>query len=221
MAEVKEHPILFTGEMVRAILDGHKTQTRRVIKGKWLPLVEEVMRINGKWVWDALDYELTTPYGRPGDRLWVKEGFRVTSIRDWCRMDGVYLRDGQSFSCELTPKEYNKCCLWKKKTLFSNKSKRFMFKSLARTTLEVKNIRVQRVQEISEEDAKAEGIERDSSVFLDAGWRLYDNPSFMTTNPIKSFHGLWDSINSKRGFGWDVNPWVWVIDFERQEIANG
>ena len=89
-----------------------------------------------------------------------------------------------------------------------------MYKSLARLKPVVKSVRVERVQDISEANCIAEGIE-ESTVHGLPAFYLYDGRAHWTADPRESFQTIWDFINAKRGYGWDKNPWVWVIEFER------
>ena len=178
-----EHPILFTGEMVRAILDGCKTQTRRIAKlpENWHrgygafetnPNGSEEFIIHG----DCGTETTYCPHGKVGDTLWVKETWQ--KIGDY----PVCYRAGQS-GCGACPNH-----TWRPNI--------HMFRKYARIFLEITNIRVERVQDISESDAEAEGTNCD---------RTYR----------EDFRHLWDSINAKRGYGWAKNPWVWVIEFKK------
>lgn len=209
----KEKPILFSGPMVRAILDGTKTQTRRVAKiaydrdgvpadyicnapdSGWVLGFGNVSQyIFEKFVYDNYSNGIKCPYGMTGDRLLVKETWRriPTSIKI---PDGIHMKaddvyhwfDGSDAAC--IAKEY----LDKKNIPRDGKwqSSLFMPKILSRIQLLIKNIRVERIQDISEEDCLAEGSE------------------------VAEFKKLLNTINEKRGYGWDENPWVWVIDFER------
>ena len=177
-----EKPIIFSTEMVKAILDGRKTQTRRVVKGRWIPLVEKVLEINGKWVFDVLGGELTTPYGQAGDRLWVRESYSTHPIH--YKADGYELKDGEG--------------TWH--------NKMFMPRWASRITLEITGVWVERVQEITDGMARAEGV---GWVHQDIGLR----PVYFKDYKTK-FIELWDSLNAKRGYGWETNPWVWVISFK-------
>jgi len=196
---VKERPILFSGEMVRAILDGRKTQTRRVIK----PQPFECMRRHpsdggapcGLLVWGD-DYhvsdsvlETMSPYGVPGDRLWVRESFK-----EWS--------DGQVFYAA-TPTVAKGMSLI---PLGNWKPSIHMPRRLSRITLEIVSVRVERVQDISLDDVIAEGfpIDRDSLAAETPEWYK------------AAFSGLWDKINAKiNDRSWKNNPWVWVIGFRR------
>ncbi len=189
-----EHPILFNTKMVRAILDGRKTQTRRVAK------IDE--RDYDTWGKEAMDAVIRhhCPYGQVGDRLYVKEPFKINRRgRDWNCVIGEYTRDGIQFTKHLQIPETDKFLKWKEP--YKGKSSLFMFKSLARIHLEITAIRVERVQDITYLDAKAEGIKYD---------RGNEDPRWV-------FERLWDSINKNRGYGWNVNPWVWVVEFKKIE----
>ena len=128
------------------------------------------------------------PYGVPGDRLWVRETFYSNGMCKntmSCHYRATY---NGLFTPDTVP--------WKWTPSI------FMPRWASRITLEITGVRVERVQDISEEDARAEGIPDEYR----AGHRIYYRPRFKT---------LWDSINAKRGFGWDSNPWVWVVEFKR------
>lgn len=173
-----EKPILFSTEMVRAILDGRKTQTRRVVK-------PSVFEKGTNWFWNPNENICLAQY-RKGDVLWVRE--------TWAKDDTYYYKaDG---SCG------DRCGKWKPSI--------HMPKEAARIWLEVTDVRVERLQEITEEAARAEGITRVEDGKWESEFRLgwFDRP-------IKAFRALWDSLNAKRGYGWETNPWVWVIEFER------
>lgn len=194
-----ERPILFSGPMVRAILEGRKTQTRRVVKGIALRWLED----------DGFTPEFVSdpgnrlcPYGKPGDRLWVRETFGHTKGNG---IRTVYRADGEE------PKE-----LLSERRVHGMKWKPsiHMPRWASRITLEIKNIRAERLKDISCEDAVSEGIERINSVgpLKTMGWKDYgDGPGFM--DPITSFQSLWNSINGAGS--WALNPWVWIIEFER------
>jgi hypothetical protein len=184
---MKERPILFSGEMVRAILDGRKTQTRRIMKPQpdlSMLHVEEEMQ-NGQGGWEGLAGD-ACPHGQPGDRLWVRETFAQVGTPG--TLSG-YVRYKADEKAALGA--YG-CQKWRPSI--------FMPRRASRIILEITDVRVERVQGISNADALAEGINRP-----------IDN-----RYPIDEFRALWDSINAKRGFGWYVNPWVWVIGFKQQ-----
>jgi len=199
----RERPILFSGPMVRAILAGRKTQTRRVVrwKGRTPPTAAEFCGLTDSlgypasegFIWagfgnrrDPLYWRC--PYGRPGDRLWVRETWGIDpndmAIDLPDRANRIVYRADDS---EDRPYHWG----WH--------SPIYMPRWASRLTLEVTAVRVEQVQEITEADAKAEGCDGGKNVFQD----------------------LWEALNRKRGFGWDVNPWVWVVCFKRLEVANG
>jgi hypothetical protein len=206
-----EHPILFQADMVRAILNCRKTMTRRVIKpqpvmmdsGAWFPSSNPGDSKNRTGLHYANEYHLRkglpidfSPYGQPGDRLWVRETHVFERYEDEPYWLYLHYR-----ATDRTPdldyeddEDGDPKCKWRPSI--------FMPRWASRITLEIVSIRAERVQEISEEDANLEGVD-----FIPSA------PA--ATNHRTSFAGLWDSINAKRGFGWDVNPWVWVIEFKR------
>lgn len=191
-------PILFSGPMVRAILDGRKTQTRRAIKPQPNnPSTFGVSPIWGRGVGpdgkyrihaatnvdgDRVDRFICAPAG-PGDILWVRERFRIEQGSACyytacpCGLEGQPGEKGWRPSIHM-PRWA--CRLW----------------------LEVLNVRVERVQEISNLDAHDEGIDGP-----------YDDG--IPHEVIDKFIDLWDSLNAKRGYSWASNPWVWVIEFKR------
>lgn len=187
---MKERPILFSGAMVRAILEGKKTQTRRVCKFALPPgrfADSAVMRMFGG-----------CPYGQAGDRLWVRETWASMAENNMCHVaDDEYVYRATSPEFGETFEGWR----WRPSI--------HMPRAVSRITLEITGVRAERVQEISEEDAQAEGCAGVAYSGPDGGDGVL---------PSWEYRQLWDSINGKRGFGWDVNPWVWVIEFRR--IAN-
>lgn len=241
-----EHPILFTTEMVKAILDGRKTQSRRIVKARKLhpdygePQWDEAF-IDGTppepylHVPFGIDLNRTVhrhyPKYQVGDALWVKEGYQVITDREPSDLCGLYLADDKTFEIGLTEREFG--LFSKRKRKYSKTSGRFMYKSLARIFLEITNIRVERVQDISRDDAIVEGL---TEFFWDdecakiphiakdiaKGKRWWNHVIIKRGRkhsvwacPRKAFRELWDDINDKRGFGWDKNPWVWVIEWKQ------
>ena len=184
---MKERPILFKAEMVRAILSGKKTQTRRVVK----PPAPYVPSDSGVDILVATD-QIRCPYGKPGDRLWVREQFSGDYAcdgyppREWPEDCPIwYWADGQV--------EYGD---WTKP-----KPSIHMPRKFSRIDLLIKDIRVERLQDITTEDVIKEGIP--DSEFLDR-W-----------NARHYFRKLWDSINGKT-YPWESNPWLWIVEFERR-----
>jgi hypothetical protein len=214
---MKEKPILFSTPMVRAILEGRKSQTRRVKNLKEINLNplswKYVDKLGGSWK-DKAKYiyrfinlfggpiNIKCPYGEPGDILWVRETWR-----------NIEQEDGTvRFEYKATEK-INTIDKWKPSI--------FMPKEACRIRLEVKDVRVERVQDISEEDAIAEGILKLNSSLqqlLMDGVQYFDYSKklelFNDGVPAKeSYKSLWESINGEGS--WEKNPWVWVIEFKR------
>lgn len=244
---MKERGMIFNGEMVRAILDGRKTQTRRIMApqpgpcprgGHWWPSnvfktmlhVEEEMQ-NGKGGWGGLVGD-ACPFGDVGDRIWVRETWATLGNEDGCCVDwegNLCKGDERSAariyraSCEQRPGDYGLWSIpddayWKPHT----KEHKFegswrpsihMPRWASRIMLEITNVRVERLNAISEEDARAEGI-------IDGGCLNCGEPEPCgCANPepdaTDAFAYLWQSIYRQES--WNANPWVWVISFERIE----
>lgn len=194
-----ERPILFSGPMVRAILEGRKTQTRRMIKPDW---------------WRCLDPEdvddraraLTMcPYGEPGDSLWVRE--RIDRLGEpegadrWCA--SVYAADLQPTKADAWP--------WQRSSLPPMHCPR----GLSRITLRVTSVRVERLQEISGYDVVAEGVRVEGCPCERCGQTSEMCPG-TELDHVCAFAKLWESINGSRA-PWQSNPWVWAVGFERVE----
>lgn len=203
---MKERPILFSGAMVSAILDGTKTQTRRVVKPQ--PYIDEM----GNACWNGLNFgqsadkvphfqslaspipssktkRVHCPYGKPGDRLWVRE----TWARD-SEDDALFYRADVGSGNEADD--------WQRNIDDGANGYRWrpsihMPRWASRITLEVTGVRVERLQEISGSDAVAEGVRS----------RLPDNGI-----AVAEYRDLWEAINGAES--WSANPWVWVIEFE-------
>jgi len=198
---MNERPILFSGEMVRAILDGRKTQTRRVIKPDWFRCLDFEEQE------DIAKAILQCPHGAAGDRLWVRETWSAV----WPGEIEVPLRDCKiEYRADLPPGSTDYPGGWPAEDARGCddapkwRPSIFMPRWASRITLEIIRIRVERVQDISVVDTIAEGLDV-----------LNPNSLAATSGLYKSlYEGLWNTINSKRGFGWDVNPWVWVIEFK-------
>lgn len=197
---MKERPILFSGPMVRAILAGKKTQTRRAFSAqvrlkRFTPDIQYAVE-NGEV--EAANY--TCPYGRPGDRLWVKETWATTE------QAGDHAADAHAVYRATDP-DWETMDGWKWKPSI------FMPRWASRITLEIVSVRVERLQEISDSDAMAEGV----TIGLDAeiAARIAGEPE---TAARMEFWHLWESINGKTdGKRWADNPRVWVIEFRRIE----
>lgn len=213
-------PINFNDEMVRTIIEGRKTLTRRPVK--W-PLYSDSdgtkRRIFGisdvEIVKEAISqrqkYPLlrVCPYGQVGDRLYVKESFLELSDEDSpyeppifryraTETENYVLSDGDGYT--ILNADGSQRSPWKSGAL--------MPKQAARIFLHITNIRVERVQEITEQDAIEEGWPKASRDFS-------QGPG--NGGPFDWFRSVWDSIYEKKGLGWGMNPWVWVIEFKRVE----
>lgn len=206
---MKERPIIFNGDMVRAILEGRKTQTRRVIKpqpvfnsmfNEWRTEKNRVAYDTGELIFDSfLD---GCPYGQPGDELWVRETWQHCFAQDNVPIEKTIIYKADCPNYDATP------C----------KPSIHMPRCFSRIQLKITDVRVERVQDIADEDIKAEGIReftKDGNVMKYGleGWVWQTMPR----TPRDAFKELWDLINAKRGYSWDANPWVWAIEFERVE----
>jgi len=214
---MKERPILFSAPMVRALLAGTKTQTRRPVKERspWPGGPAWVMSIlPGERLWpheyvgDARTNlrPMLCPYGAPGDRLWVKETIRLLPEFEPESEHAVseFSADGEITKADAWP--------WKRRVLPSI----HMPRGLSRIALEITEVRVQRLQNISEEDAIAEGVEATSPPDM-LRYRDYrpEKEGLRSTWSYArdSFHSLWESINGTASFA--ANPWIWALTFTR------
>lgn len=232
---MRERPILFSSEMVRAILDGRKTQTRRVCKGDWSHahpacpggICGVYHNRDGTFTGKYLD----CPYGGPGDRLWVRETWAdVHPLRAEGRYSQpgragipgpppvayrvIYRADGEGVPAlyhgtyehpyrTLTPNLKRPAGDWQEPFCWSPSI--HMPRWASRITLEIVGVRVERVRDISQRDAAAEGVD-----YIPSAPAALDHRT--------AFAGLWNKLNAARGYGWDVNPWVWVVEFCRLEV---
>jgi hypothetical protein len=213
---MKERPILFNGEMVKAILDGRKTQTRRVVKpqpipfGESSPFTKATLKehVGKPWmpVGGVFQDAWHKPFGHYGDRLWVRETWGIMSFHDptdWC--DGSIKGVSQSeiwtrFTVEHAAnwKLPNESSYWRPSI--------HMPRWASRIDLEITAVRVERLQEITEEDAKKEGV----MIGEDRSHSFAEHR--MKYQPHKdAFIALWQSIYGN----WDANPWVWVYEFRK------
>jgi hypothetical protein len=234
---VRERPILFSGPMVRAILDGSKTQTRRVITdqpwkhpgGKYEPHDPFVHADGITWGWMSgvvsyTENDQRCRYGAPGDRLWVREAHAVLDMRSDVTDFAVAREPRGEWPASVTYLA-DDSTLW-----FPNVDARdwrigfdndhvirrpsiHMPRWACRLVLELTDVRVERVQAITNDDAVDEGCLGGGEPFRDGEgeWRVPN------VSPRDEYRALWDSLNAKRGFGWDVNSWVWVLSFRRVE----
>ena len=182
---MKEHPILFSAPMVRALLNGSKTQTRRVVKFSGTNLETFIDHVPNKTA--------CCPYGQPGDRLWVRE--------TWRHIEGGAIYDAaggtsDSFDPETIYRadRENYPGPWKPSI--------FMPRWASRIILEITAVRVERLLKISEADAKAEGAQLSEGPCTEPEFQSY----------TLGYLNLWNSINGPDS--WASNPWVWVIEFK-------
>ena len=217
-------PILFNGEMVRAILDKRKTQTRRVVK--W-PVISRSDGCRQRVYTDTDEINEVVrerqraplrrglcPYGAVGDKLWVRETWTLgdTDTETWAeihyRADDACVRH----ECAQEQAQGHAELLGRLEAVGDGgdnwRPSIHMPRWASRITLEITDVRVQRVQEIAEDDARAEG-----ATPVDVATNKWGYPQSFKFKA--GFAALWDSINSARGFGWDANPWVWAITFRR------
>jgi hypothetical protein len=245
---MKERPIIFSSEMVLAILRGRKTQSRRlrgmedvnhypgVLTGD-SPLgplgyrglepsdyllkpsaKKEYKKYPGEFHWflgmsadgrEINPIPIRCPYGQPGGRLWVWETWMLEGADD--RPPGMEWDRRAIFKA--TNPEYGEYFKWRPSI--------HMPRWASRITLEITNVRVERLLSISRADARAEGaspwwLGADGCKEIEHGYEYsIENVPEEKRNYRRWFQILWDSINAKRGYGWNVNPYVWVIEFER------
>lgn len=222
--EIDAYPIIFSASMIRAIQEGRKSQTRRVIRPQ-PPGDETVRELSGSgYGWMALgsasrywqptgpvsdvrklmgrEPRLRSPYGQPGDTLWVRE----TWATRYCTLEEDGIQGDVPFyraDYEDDPSEVH----WRPSI--------HMPRWAARLFLGLNDIRVEPVQAITPEDCLAEGVLVDCPSCTGKCWH-WDQQNLsrgLREKARRDFRSLWNSINAKRGYGWDANPWVWVLTF--------
>jgi len=215
---MKERPILFSSEMVRAILDGRKTQTRRVFNPQPIAdgLYYEYKDIPWLKTGDPFPFiGHLCPYGTTNDLLWVRETWRAVELDNG--NDGIlYKADNHFKSIENSQAAADLWCDAYADRKHGNKWRPsiFMPRWASRILLEVTDVRVERVQEISDGDAKAEGLVGWKSERSDEIHYGITAADVWETDPRITYKRLWDSINAERGHSWESNPWVWVASFK-------
>jgi hypothetical protein len=216
---VSDKPIHFSAPMLRAILDGRKTQTRRVT----LPLSGEQAKkllpgdILISWPADQLIRHGATfrPRYTRGDRLWVREAWRSSIAYDDLRPSDMGGEEPVHFEADGSRERWT----FRTVGLVRLRAAMHMPRWASRLTLTVTDVRVQRLQDISDEDAEAEGIEKDHAAGMPGvwGWHDYLRGDDMAkrhfADPRESYRTLWDSLNAKRGFGSAMNPWIAAYTF--------
>ncbi|WP_373274795.1 morphogenetic protein [Klebsiella michiganensis] len=219
MTKITERGMIFNGEMVRAILEGRKTQTRRPVK---FPVLDKNLgcELAGNELAGELSAGnyLNSAFGKPGDRIWVRETFQGP-LFDYDLMDSyckdptpfekpefcVYKTDGVP-APEFYDADDELHCCWRPSI--------HMPRWASRILLEITDVRVERLNAISEEDATAEGVPPAGSLLPDyPGTFLTPKGDFATAKV--AFQRLWESIYGAEN--WLANPWVWVIKFKRVE----
>lgn len=205
---MKERPIIFSAPMVQAILEGRKTQTRRIVKTDIANFLEDGWEPQER-MYETRDGDIVPahtlcPYGQPGDRLWVRETWaefsgiepKVTYVY---RADGLYDTPAKEHLCD------NR---WRPSI--------HMPRAASRILLEITDVRVERLQEITERDAKREGAEY-GYFDVDGKFVSFDEETVRRLNQYGSYRRgflhIWKSIHSTES--WNRNPWVWVITFKR------
>lgn len=212
---MNERPILMSGPMVCATMEDRKWQTRRVIK-RQPPAQLYQIGATDEWApedprdHDAPDFNnaIRCPYGTAGDRLWVRETWQINHVlydtgpipkthpvEFGAPVDMLYRADGE-FSEQFEIDEGGS--VWRPSI--------FMPRWASRLTLEITSVRVERVQDITPRDVVAEGIYHEPGEW---------GPDAAYDHLIKAFAYLWNKLNAKRGYGWEINPWVWVVGFKR------
>lgn len=201
---VKERPILFSGPMVRAILDGRKTQTRRIVQSSIADFhTMDFMHLENDGSPEIAWFEsgrvqewVKCPYGAVGDRLWVRETWQSAAAMNQCH----HVDDYTIFKA--TDPDWEVMEGWKWRPSI------FMPKFRSRITLEITGVRLERLHDITEADAIAEGFKASKQ----DSWR---KPGAQVTQvtAVENFEQLWHKINGKDS--WAVNPWVWVVEFKR------
>jgi hypothetical protein len=211
-----EKPIIFNGEMVRAILGGRKTQTRRVMKPqppRNASKVEYTKHMSGCCRYEEIIQGIPTishvklPYAI-GDILWVQESFRVTDhliSGPGLRVIVCYKADNEALQKKVAESHWHKPTSQPRDKYFPG---RFMPRWAARIFLKVKSVGVERIQDISFADIRAEGV-RTIAPENEPRQHLAEYST------EKYWIELWNSINKSRGYGWDVNPYCWKYEFER------
>lgn len=216
---MKARPILFSAPMVRALLDDRKTQTRRIVKGaptfdadytaRWFPnAIPPRLRLPDEWSWwsgpphgQSCDFQAACPYGAPGDLLWVRERWQ-TEAR-WDRHAPSELRHDVPIYPAVEPEVG---CAGRSRAAMH------MPRWASRLTLEITDVRVERLQAISRADAIAEGLQR---LPASGRWVVEKGQQYAGLadhDPRQVYSWLWEAINGPDS--WTANPWVWALTFE-------
>lgn len=195
---MKERGILMSAPMALAVrrAENPKTQTRRVVKGEMLRAIQE-QNITG-FTGPLAD----SPYGRPGDHLWVRETYQLSGVYDHLKPSLVpvgpvaYLADGRN-------------------ALGKTRVSIHMPRWAARTVLEITEVRIERLQDCSRADACAEGLSRNATGYVKYWTEGLGGACGYHNDPISAYAALWDHINTEPGKTWADNPFVWCVSFRR------
>lgn len=197
---MKERPILFSAPMVRAILDGRKTVTRRIVKARDLEWMDVHQGLREP------DNAERCPHGQPGDRLWVQEAWRAELTWNTTKPSGIPDEAALWYEADDQPRNNGRGTKFKGKL----RSSIHMPRAASRITLEVTGVRVETLQDIDLADALAEGISDTGAIILDSAGNEQGGP-------IAEYAVLWEQINGTGS--WDANPFVWVVTFRRIDHA--
>ena len=216
MTPIKERPILFSAPMVRAILEGRKTVTRRAVRAGFNPddLEGTLSASECRKLYRELPQHFGAsyfcPYGQPGDRLWVRETFidlRGTGVEHRPDPDGPLQRYAYAADCR--PGSHSDEA--RKDFGLKYKPSIHMPRAACRILLEITDVRVERLQDITEDQAKAEGVRLYTDHAELGDWWHVEGIETYSADPRKSFELLWSSV----GGDWQANPWCWVVEFKR------
>lgn len=208
----KARPIIFCGPMVRQILNGQKTQTRRVIKPQpvWREFKGSSVPLHPGFI-DAQGTLFRSPYGIPGGRVWLRE--------TWAPVDDTEFGGEKWIDYRATPKlasgSPSRAGGWENAPDDAEairwRPSIHMPRSASRITLEITDLRAQRLLEIDQEDARAEGVAPPGCTHP----KCVEGANMCASRSHRAaFLVLWNELNAKRGFGWEMNPWVWAIAFK-------
>jgi hypothetical protein len=199
---MKERPIIFRAEMVRAILAGRKTQTRRIVKPRHMATVGA----------EQFPILAMYPCGSPGDRLWVRETCRAEAIDDEGLCGVRYVADGRFMPIANTREASDRWVqlYWYRGMEGATVPPIHMPRWASRITLEITDVRVERLQDISEADAVAEGCKPIRPELVQDGLIVR-----LGRSAVEEFRLVWEQIHG--GGSWEKNPWAWVIEFKKLE----
>lgn len=195
---MKKTGIVMSSDHPTKILAGTKTMTRRVINPQ--PKDDITKHWTGNWCsgikGDSYEKIHICPYGQVGDRLWVRETWQPMGYSSEGKAAVLYKAGNKRLEVNCSREEWERACYYRGFAQFQWRPSIFMPKWASRIWLEITGVRMERLQEITYPDVVAEGI---TDTFYDYAGK---------------FVRLWDSLNAKRGYGWEANPWVWVVSFK-------